>query len=153
MWWTDRQTDLPTDRQVQELRALNLKDINWYSSKSNANRLHQFYMSDLLARLTPSHSWNHRAVYVTAFFRVMRKFFWKQIWNPQTIFYKAIPTPSIYRAIQRLSKWFSGNSSFFWFFHEILTRKKHDTGHSDQRSSWFSAYIWKICELHAITEL
>ena len=92
----------------------------------------------------PKLLFQHLMVFFTAFFSVMGKKFWNQIWIPQTIFYKVILTPSIYHAIWRHNQWFSDYFSFFHLLHQISQAKKHDTGHSDQRSRWLwvNIRIW-----------
>ena len=90
------------------------------------------------------HSRKHCTVYYTAFFSVIEKKIWNQIWIPKAIFYKVILTTTIYHAIWRHKLWFSDYFSFFFVLHQISRAKKHDTGHSDPKSSrlWVNIRIW-----------
>ena len=117
------------------------------------NRLRQFCAFYLLTCSLLMHSRKHCTVYFTAFFSVMWKKIWNQIWIPQTIFYKVILTSTIYHVIWRHKQWFSDYYSLFLDLHQISRAKKHDTGHSDQRSSrlWVNIRIWD--EFRATTRL
>ena len=90
------------------------------------------------------HSRKHCTVYYTAFFSVIEKKIWNQIWIPKAIYYKVILTTTIYHAIWRHKLWFSDYFSFFFVLHQISRAKKHDTGHSDPKSSrlWVNIRIW-----------
>ena len=87
----DNQTNGRMDKASYGVACLKLKNekieltnVNCVINRRVVSYLGQFYVFDLLM-----HSRNHRTVYFTAFFSVIEKKIWNQIWIPQTISYKS----------------------------------------------------------------
>ena len=87
----------------------------------------QFYAFHFLTHFIPLCSRYPCTLLATAFFSVMLKNFWNQIWIPHAITYMASMSRSRYQAICGLIWRFSKLIHYFFIFNQIFPTKKHNT--------------------------
>ena len=98
------------------------------------------------------YSKDHHTVLGLAFFSVILKWFWNQIWIPQAILNKANPSRSCYKAIFGLTWRFSYHFSYSAAIHQIFPTRNRSITYSDERFSQFYTNVCVIDEILTMNE-